>query len=79
METRSLTSLRANTDCFVVDVKGEGPFLSRLRELGVEAGAALTVVRPAPSLLLRIGETRIALRSEEASGVDVCIADAHTV
>jgi len=75
MKPLSLTSVTANTECFVVDVDGDCPFLSRLRELGVEAGAALTVVRPAPSLVLRIGETRIALRSDEAACVHVCPAD----
>lgn len=76
MEITSLTALPANTECFVVDVTGDCPFLSRLRELGIEAGAAITVIRPAPSLVLRVGETRIALRSDDAAGVHVCTADA---
>jgi Fe2+ transport system protein FeoA len=76
MEITSLTAVPAGTECFVVGVDGDCPFLSRLRELGVEEGSALVVVRAAPALVVRLGETRIALRSDEAACVSVCTADA---
>jgi Fe2+ transport system protein FeoA len=79
MEISALTDVPSGTECFVVDVDGDCSFLNRLRELGVEAGSPLTVVRAAPSLVVRIGETRIALRSDEAACVSVSAAGASLI
>ena len=65
----ALTAVPAGTECLVVEVDGDCSFLNRLRELGVEAGSPLTVVRAAPALVVRLGESRIALRSDEAACV----------
>ena len=69
-----LTSAPAAVECLVVDVAGDGAFLSRLRELGIEVGAPLRVLRPGPTLLLGVGAGRLALRAAEAASVRVHVA-----
>jgi Fe2+ transport system protein FeoA len=69
-----LSHAPAATDCVVVDVAGDGPLVARLRELGIEVGAPLRVVRPGRTLLLHLGDGRVALRAADAAGVRVHVA-----
>lgn len=69
-----LTWAPASAECTVVDVAGDGAFLARLRELGIEAGAPLRVLRPGRTLLLGVGSARLALRAAEAASVRVHVA-----
>jgi len=73
MQPLPLTQAPLHADCFVVEVDGDGAFLARLRELGIEAGAQLRVLKPGRSLLLGVGESRLALRAAEAAAVRVCV------
>ena len=59
-------------------MRGDGPFVSRLRELGLEVGSAVRVLRGGPTLVVGIGAGRLALRAAEATAVRVCVADALT-
>ena len=63
-----------DADCFVVGVEGDGVLLSRLREMGIEIGGHLRVLRSGRSMLLNVGDTRLALRAPEAAAVQVCPA-----
>jgi Fe2+ transport system protein FeoA len=73
-----LTHAPLRSECYVTDVAGDGAFLERLRELGIEVGAQVRVLRPGRSLLLGVGECRLALRATEASAVSVCVSAAST-
>ena len=72
MNTVPLPQAPANADCFVVGVEGDGPLLERLREMGIEVGGQLRVLRSGRSMLLHVGDTRLALRAPEAAAVQVC-------
>lgn len=46
---------------------------SRLAELGLAHGEQVYMIRRGSPMLVRIGESRLCLRSEEAAGIVVCL------
>lgn len=70
----SLSSASTTCECTVVDVAGDGSFLARLRELGIDVGAPLRVLRPGRTLLIGVAGSRLALRATDAARVRVLVA-----
>lgn len=55
----------------VADLDGPPAAISRLQEMGLRPGQALTMVRPGPPHLVQLGEVRLCLRPE--TGVVVLV------
>jgi Fe2+ transport system protein FeoA len=53
----------------VADVSGEPAWVGRLAELGVAIGCRLQVLRPGSPCLLQVGESRVSLRSGNATQI----------
>ena len=70
----------------VTEVAGTSPLSTRLRELGLLPGVRVRVLRAGSSLVIQIGETRLAVRRDDADAIRVCddtafghVASAHSI
>jgi ferrous iron transport protein A len=55
----------------VAEVHGEPAWIGRMAELGIRSGCRLQVVRTGSPCLLKVGETRLSLRSDATSRIFV--------
>ena len=70
MATFPLPDAPLDRPCVVAGVTGDDAFVARLRELGLEAGTPIRLMRRGPSLVVRVGESsHLALRAHETRGV----------
>jgi len=70
----------------VTEVAGTSPLSTRLRELGLLPGVRVRLLRAGSSLVIQIGETRLAVRRDDADAIRVCddaacglMASAHSI
>ncbi len=56
----------------VAEVAGTGRFSARLREFGLLPGVRVRLLRAGSSIVVQIGETRLALRRCDAEAIRVC-------
>ena len=56
----------------VAEVAGTGRFSARLREFGLLPGVRVRLLRAGSSVVVQIGETRLALRHCDAEAIRVC-------
>lgn len=59
-----LEALRSGESGLVADLDGPVTSVNRLRELGVQVGQRLKMLRPGPPHLVQLGECRLCLRPE---------------
>lgn len=64
-----LAALLSSDEVVIDCVTAAGPLRARLQELGLVSGARVRVIRPGSPLLLAIGDTRLALRADEADAI----------
>ncbi len=68
-----LTLLRAGQGGRIGAILGAGGVVSRLREMGLRAGATVEIIRSGSSCILRLDGQKICVRSDEMTGVLVRI------
>jgi ferrous iron transport protein A len=61
-----LEYLNAGEWADVAELSGDPGWVSRLAELGLQAGSRLRMVRPGRPCLLQVGNTRLSLRGDWA-------------
>lgn len=59
-----LEALRSGESGLVADLDGPANSINRLRELGVQVGQRVKMLRPGPPHLVQLGECRLCLRPE---------------
>jgi ferrous iron transport protein A len=53
----------------IAEVTGEPAFVGRMAELGLRSGSRLQVLRPGSPCLLRVGGSRLSLRTDLAAQI----------
>lgn len=66
-----LTRCRVSDDVEVVEVSGNAGLAARLGELGMIPGARLRVIRQGSPIIVQLDDTRLCLRSRDASKIMV--------
>ena len=64
-----LSQLPTHCDAIIDSIIASPRLASRLRELGFLPGASLRVLRSGSALIVKIGETRLALRRSDATSI----------
>ena len=64
-----LTLLRAGQGGRIGAILGAGGVVSRLREMGLRAGATVEIIRSGSPCILRLDGQKICVRSDEMTGV----------
>ena len=73
----TLAELKKNEKAVICKIDGGGPFVSRIKGLGIFPGSTIKLVTFAPlgdPLIVKIGDTTMAMRKEDASGIVVELA-----
>jgi Fe2+ transport system protein FeoA len=69
-----LTECDAGDEGEVVSLNGETSVIARLRELGLMPGAHVRIARSGAPMIVEVGNTRLCLRSEDASAAIVRVS-----
>lgn len=64
-----LEYLKRGEHAEVAEVHGEPSWVGRLAELGIRTGSRLEVLQPGTHCVLMVGESRLSLRSSDASQI----------
>ncbi len=56
----------------VMEIAGTTPFSTRLREFGLLPGVRVRLLRSGASLVVQIGQTRLAIRRCDAEAIRIC-------
>jgi ferrous iron transport protein A len=70
----SLDQLRSGSRALLVAIRGEGPLVQRLYEMGLLEGEQVEVIGYAPlgdPMEIRVGDYRLSLRRSEARLIEV--------
>ncbi|MBI4239052.1 MAG: ferrous iron transport protein A [Deltaproteobacteria bacterium] len=71
MTALPLTALSSGDEGIVLSQDGDSRCGSRLAELGLASGESVHVLQSGSPMLLRIGESRVCVRSDEAAQISV--------
>ena len=72
-----MTECAVGEDAEIVDVPDDTALAARLRELGMVPGAWVRMARQGPPVIVRLGDTRLCLRGEEAANVTVRVHSSY--
>jgi ferrous iron transport protein A len=71
-----LELLRSGDWAEVADVTGEPAWVCRMAELGLRAGCRIQVLQPGSPCLLRVGNGRLSLRTDQGVQILVHVVEA---
>lgn len=69
MSAAHLSTWKSGDEGTVTGLEGSSPLAGRLQELGVIPGARIRVVQHGSPMLIQVGDSRLCLRREDASGI----------
>jgi len=64
-----LSQLPRHVEAVIAEIAGPAHLAARLRELGFLPGEHLCVLRSGAALIVQIGQTRLALRRQDAAAI----------